>query len=109
MSIYIYIYITEYSQAFTSDMCSFTVKVLDSKDIVIQLYITKTRMKTKWKDLFAEKKVLKFQITFQVTFHKEIENSKTKYSPLISLNAKIQIIINSLYVENSLKISYQKI
>ena len=53
-------------------------------------------------------KSLKFQITLQVTLHKERENGGAKYSSPISFNSRSQIFINK-YIDNSLKLSYQTI
>ena len=52
-----------------------TFEVLGSRDPEIQLNITKTHVKNKLKDLLFKMKGFKFQVTSQVTFHKEINKT----------------------------------
>ena len=51
----------------------------------------------------------KYQITPQLTFHKEIEieNNETTYPSPIYLNSNTQTVINDSDITDSLKISYQ--
>lgn len=66
-------------------------------------------MKYLSKDLLSRMKDFKFEINFQVTFHKETENGKTKYSPPICFNSKTKKAIIDLGIDDSLETFQQTI
>ena len=84
-------------------------EVLNFLDSTSQLNITKLHVKDLLKDFLAEMRGFKYQITLQIAFRKEIENSETKYSPPISYNSNTQAVIRNSSVTGSLETSFQRI
>ena len=78
---------------------SYRVEVLGSRDKAVQLSIAKPHVKNILKDLLAEIKGFKSQIIFHVTFPKEIDNGKIKYSRQIYLSSMNQTVIIDLTID----------
>lgn len=69
---------------------------------------TKLHVKNLLQDLLAEMRGLKYQITWQMAFHKEIENIETKRSPPIYYNSNTQTVIKNSNINGSFETSYQR-
>ena len=87
-------------------MHSFAVEVLNFRYLAIQFNITNTLVKNKLQDLLVEGKGVKFQITFKLTCHEEIENVETKYWLPICFSSKTTTGSNDLDIFNGLNTSF---
>lgn len=70
--------------------------------------ITKLHVKKLLQDLLAKMRELKYQITLQMAFRKEIENIETKHSPPIYYNSNTQTVIENSNVNGGFETSYQR-
>ena len=84
--------------------CSYTVEVLNSQDLISQLFkLSKPNVKNSLNDFLAERK-LKIPNNFAINFSSE--NDGAKYPP-IYFNSNAQAVLNNLDINISLEISYQ--
>ena len=85
---------TKYIKAFKNYTCRYSAEVLRFQNPTSQLNIAKPPFKNLLKDLLAEMKSFKFQITLGIILSKEIENDETKYSPPIYFSSNAKTVIN---------------
>ena len=71
--------------------------------------ITKLHVKKLLQDLLAKMRELKYQITLQMAFRKEIENIETKHSPPIYYNFNTQTVSKNSNINSSFETSYQRV
>lgn len=61
------------------------------------------------KSLVVEMKDFNYQISWQITFCKEMSKDETKYSPPYYFSSNTQTVINDLGINESLESFYQMI
>ena len=97
--------ITEVSKAFKRYARSYKVQVVDSRDPLVQLETSKSRIKELFKDLLNEMEGFKYQITVAILLTKEKGNGEIEYSS-VYFNSMTKSVINS---EFSLDKSFQEV
>ena len=97
--------IVKTSKAFKGYVRSYSVEVIDSKDPSIQFTISRPSIKDLFKDLLAEIKGFKYQITLKVLLNKCKKNGEREFAPVyFDYTAK-----NVIGFEDSLDTSSQEI
>ena len=82
--------------AFIGYSRSYKVKIVDKRDVMIQLKSSKTSIKDLFKDLLLELKGLKYQITLRVLLSKVKSSDLTEYSP-VYFNSLTKTVIGNKY------------
>ena len=79
--------------------------MLNFQDPTSQRNITKPHVKSLLKDLMAEMRGFKYQITLQITFPKEMKNDETKSLFSVYFSSNAETVINVLDINDSLETS----
>ena len=82
--------------AFIGYSRSYKVKIVDKRDVMIQLKSSKTSIKDLFKDLLLELKGFKYQITLRVLLSKVKSSDLTEYSP-VYFNSLTKTVIGNKY------------
>ena len=72
--------IIEMSKAFKKYARNYKVEIVDHKDPLVQLEVSKSSIKDLFKDLLNEMKRFKYKITVAILLSKEKRNGDTEYS-----------------------------
>ena len=92
--------------AFSGYARSYKVEIVDKKDPLVQLEVSKSSIKDLFKDLLNEIKGFKYQITLAVLLSKIKTDESIEYSP-VYFNSATKTVINS--DESGLDQSFQEI
>ena len=98
--------IAKYASAFKNHARSYAVEELGSKDLLIQLNISKPHVKDLLKNFLVKMNELKIQKT-EVTFYRKIEDERNYVT--VYFNSKTKIVTNDLDIDDDLGIAHQKI
>ena len=98
--------IGKYASAFKNHARSYAVEELGSKDLLIQLNISKPHVKDLLKNFLVKMNELKIQKT-EVTFYRKIEDERNYVT--VYFNSKTKIVTNDLDIDDGLGIAHQKI
>ena len=82
------------SKAFKRYGRGYKIKIIDSKDPLVQLETSKSGIKDLFKDLLDEIKSFKYQITVKVLLSKHKENGDIEFAP-VYFNSATKTVINS--------------
>ena len=99
--------IKEISEAFKRYTKSFSIEIVDKKDLLIQLNSSKPSIKDLFKDLLHEMDGFKYQITIYATLSKGKINGDTEYAS-VYFNSITKTVIN-LDFEYSIDKSFEEI
>ena len=86
--------IVKNSNAFSGYARSYKVEIVDKKDPLVQLEVSKSSIEDLFKDLLNDIKGFKYQITLAVLLSKIKTDGSTEYSP-VYFNSTTKTVINS--------------
>ena len=86
--------VLEISKEFKGYAKSYKAEIIDSKDSLAQLEVSKSISKELFKDLVNEMKGFKYQITVATLLSKHKQNGDIEYTPLY-FNSATKTVINS--------------
>ena len=86
--------IVKNSNAFSGYARSYKVEIVDQKDPLVQLEVSKSSIEDLFKDLLNDIKGFKYQITLAVLLSKIKTDGSTEYSP-VYFNSTTKTVINS--------------
>ena len=69
-------------QAFSGYAMSYKVEIVEKKDLVVQLEVSRSSIKDLFNDLLNETKGFKYQITVKVLLKKYRSNGETEITPV---------------------------
>ena len=78
----------EYDHAFSGYAMSYKVKIVDKKDLIVQLEASKSSIKDLFNDLLNETKGFKYQITVKVLLKKCKPNGEIEFTPVYFNSSK---------------------
>ena len=87
------LYIIKTDHAFSGYAMSCKVKIVDKKDLIVQLEASKSSIKDLFNDLLNETKGFKYQITVKVLLKKYKPNGEIEFAP-VYFNSSTKTIIN---------------
>ena len=82
--------------AFSGYATSYKVKIVDKKDLIVQLEASKSSIKDLFNDLLNETKGFKYQITVNVLLKKYKTNGEIEFTP-VYFNSSTKTVINHRY------------
>ena len=88
--------IVENKTAFSGYAQSYTVDIVDKKDVIVQLKTSKISIENLFKDLLVEMKGFKYQITLYVLLSKVKSSGLIEYSP-VYFNSLTKTVIGNKY------------
>ena len=87
--------------AFSGYVQSYKIEIVDKRDVVVQLKVSKISIFELFKDLLIELKGLKYQITLAVLLSKVKNSGETEYSPVYFNSLSKTIIKNKFKLDQS--------
>ena len=96
LSFYDDLTIVKNKTAFSGYGRSYTIEIVDKRDVIIQLKASKISIIDLFKDLLIELKGFKYQITLCILLSKVKSNNYTEYST-VYLNSSTKIVIGHKY------------
>ena len=96
MTFYDLLNIIKTEQSFKGYARSYKVRIVDKKDLIVQLEASKSSIKDFFNDLLNETKGFKFQITVKVLFKKYKRNEEIEFTP-VYFNWTTKTIINNRF------------
>ena len=97
--------IVKISNAFGRYARSYKLEIVDKRDPLVQLEVSKSSINNLFKDLFNEIKDFKYEITLSILLSKIKADGNIEYS-LVYFNSSTKIVINNKYDLNQ---SFQEI
>ena len=82
MTFYDLLNIIKTEQSFKGYARSYKVRIVDKKDLIVQLEASKSSIKDLFNDLLNETKGFKFQITVKVLFKNYKRNEEIEFTPV---------------------------
>ena len=85
--------------AFSGYAMSYKVEIVDKKDAIVQLEVSKSSIKDMFNDLLNKTKGFTYQITVKVLLKKYKSNGEIKFAP-VYFNSSTKTVINHKYKLN---------
>ena len=96
MTFYGLLNIIKTEQSFKGYARSYKVRIVDKKDLIVQLEASKSSIKDFFNDLLNETKGFKYQITVKVLLKKYKPNEEIEFTP-VYFNSSTKTIINNRF------------
>ena len=82
---------------------SYKVEIIERKDSINQLEVSKPSIKDLFSDLLNETKDFKYQITLKATLKKQKPNEEIEFAPVYFNSLTIKVINHKFSLENAIQ------